>query len=170
MLMLNAKSTYSFRVILVNLNPVSYFMFIESQSVMKFKFNQKVKHGNHGSLLGWKLFHRWHMHASHMTSSTYRFAVIILTLKLQYFHIFWVGFSIFLPFAWGLDSLSEGLSGRSAREEEELVKRHHLSLWYNDAPVSLLQTLGGGGGGDGGLAGSIVLHSCGRGAKEGTVL
>lgn len=37
--------------------------------------------------------------------------------------------------------------------------------------MSLLQTLaGGGGGGDGGLAGSIVLHSCGRGAKEGTVL
>lgn len=57
MLMLNDKSTYSFIVILVNLNPVSYFMFIESQSVMKFKFNQKVKHGNHGSLLGEQMTH-----------------------------------------------------------------------------------------------------------------
>lgn len=52
-----------------------------------------------------------------------------------------------------------------------LVKRHHLSVCYHDASVSLLQTLGGGGGGgDGSLAGSIVLHSCGCGAKEGTIL
>lgn len=41
-------------------------------------------------------------------------------------------------------------------------------MWYNDASLSLLQSLGGGG--DGGLAGSIVGHSCDRGAKGGKIL